>query len=269
MNRLIALIAVLFFINISGCGCEIVEPGNRGVLVRWGVVNDIPAPEGLQFYNPVTTKMEQVSVRQQQRELQAVCFSSDMQQVDLVLAINYRIPDASVARIFRDFHGDPFDTLINAKTQESIKEATSTRSAEMIVKQREVVKNLALEAVRKKIGSIIVIEDLVISDVKLSKQLTASIESKMVQEQEAAKAKYTKQKAEIDAEMTVAIAKGEAEATLTNARAEAESIRIRGEALRQNPGVIELQLIQKWDGVSPTIVSGSGGLSMLLPAAKQ
>jgi prohibitin 2 len=109
---------------------------------------------------------------------------------------------------------------------------------------------------------------LIISDVKFSKQLNASIESKMMQEQEALKAKYTLQKAQIDAEMAVAVAKGEAEATLTNARAEAESIRIRGEALRQNPGVIELQLIQKWDGVSPKIVSGSSGLNMILPAAQ-
>lgn len=268
MNKLIALIAVLFLINTSGCGCETVEPGNRGVLVRLGKVDENLTPEGLQFYNPLTTKLEQVNVRQQQQELKADCFSSDMQQVDLVVTVNYRIPDASVVRIFRDFHGDPFDTQVKAKIQESVKEATSTRSAEMIVKQREVVKALALEAARKKVGSIVVIEDLVISDVKLSKQLTASIESKMVQEQEAAKAKYTKQKAETDAETAVAIATGEANATLARAKAEAESIRIRGEALRQNPNVVELQLIEKWDGTVPTVVNGNSGLQMLLPALK-
>ena len=91
----------------------------------------------------------------------------------------------------------------------------------------------------------------------------------MVQEQEAAKAKFTKQKAEIEAEIVTAQAKGEADAALLRAKADAEAIKIRGEALRQNSGVVELQLIEKWDGVSPQIVAGGSGVNLILPALKQ
>ena len=91
----------------------------------------------------------------------------------------------------------------------------------------------------------------------------------MVQEQEAAKAKFTKQKAEIEAEIVTAQAKGEADAALLRAKADAEAIKIRGEALKQNAGVVELQLIEKWDGVAPQIVAGGSGVSLILPALKQ
>lgn len=269
MKKLFALICAMFLMSIQGCGCEVVQPGNRGVVVDWGKVQEPARGEGFQTYCPFGCSLEQVSVRQQKRELDAPCFSSDLQQVDLKVSVLYRIPEASVPQIFRDFHGEPFDVLVAPRVQESIKEATSTRSAEMIVKERETVKRLALEAVRAKVGTTLVIEDLIIADVQLSKQLSAAIESKMVQEQDAAKAKYSQQQKQIEADTKVLEAEASAKATLAQAQADAESIRIRGEALEKNPGVIQLQLIEKWNGVSPTIVGGGiNGVNLVLPAGK-
>jgi prohibitin 2 len=77
----------------------------------------------------------------------------------------------------------------------------------------------------------------------------------MVQEQEADKAKFTQQKAQIEADTAVITAKGDA-----------ESIRIRGEALKENPTFIQLQIVEKWDGRSPLVIGGgAGGANMLLP----
>ncbi len=78
----------------------------------------------------------------------------------------------------------------------------------------------------------------------------------MVQEQEAAKAKFTQQKSQIEADTAVIKAKGEA-----------ESIRIRGEALKLTPAFIELQIVEKWDGKAPLVIGGAsgGGANMLLP----
>ena len=53
--------------------------------------------------------------------------------------------------------------------------------------------------------------------------------------------------------------------TLIAAKAEAESVKIRGEALKSSPNVIDLEIIKKWNGVAPTtVVTGSGG-SIILP----
>jgi prohibitin 2 len=81
----------------------------------------------------------------------------------------------------------------------------------------------------------------------------------MVQEQEAAKARFTQQKTQIEADTAIIRAKGEAEA-----------IRVRAEAIRDNPGLIQLQIVEKWDGKAPLVIGGSGsggagGANILLP----
>ena len=95
----------------------------------------------------------------------------------------------------------------------------------------------------------LVIEDIVIEGITLSKELERAIEAKMVQEQEAAKSKFIQQRAQIEADTAVIKAKGEA-----------ESIRIRGEALKQNPAFIDLQVVDKWDGLTPLVIGGGDNL---------
>lgn len=268
MNRVIALLAPLTLMALAGCDFHTIEPGNRGVVVTWGKVAPESLPPGFQWAGP-GTDFHDVSVRQRKEELKAPCFSSDLQDVNLEVVVLYRIPEARVVEIFTEYHGEPFDVLVAPRVLESVKEATASRSAEQIVKQREAVKTEALQSIRQKVGEILVVEDLTIQDIGLSPQLKAAIEAKMVQEQEAAKARYTTAKAEAEAETARAEAKGEADAALIRARAEAESIKIRGDALRQNGNVVELELIQKWNGVSPQIVTGAGsGVNILMPAVK-
>ncbi|MEO7599225.1 MAG: SPFH domain-containing protein, partial [Opitutus sp.] len=150
------------------------------------------------------------------------------------------------------------DTLIAPRVQEALKEVTALQSAEQIVKKREEIKSKALEASRAKVGDILILEDLVLENITLSKELESAIESKMVQEQEAAKARFTQQKTQIEADTAIIRAKGEAEA-----------IRVRADAIRDNPGLIQLQIVEKWDGKAPMVIGGggehSGGANILLP----
>jgi prohibitin 2 len=252
----------------SGCfGCDTVNPGERGVLVDFGKVDQKVLPEGLHFTGP-GENIHEINVRQQKKDVVAPCFSSDLQQVNLDVSVLYRIPEKSVIAIFKDYHGEPFDNLVAPRVQEAIKEATATRSAEQIVKDREAVKTQALESLRHKVGDVLIIEDLIIANVGLSAQLSASIEAKMVQEQKAAQAKYTQQEAQINADTKVLEAEAAAKATLAASKAEAESIDIRGKALERNPGVIQLELVNRWNGVSPQIVGGgTQGLNIVFPAA--
>src|SRR6185503_3431088 len=84
-------------------------------------------------------------------------------------------------------------------------------------------------------------------------ELEQAIELKMVQEQDAEKSKFTQLKAQIEADTAIIRAKGEAEA-----------IQVRGQALRDNPDFIRLQILQNWNGRSPLVVGTEGGANMLL-----
>jgi prohibitin 2 len=167
----------------------------------------------------------------------------------------YRIPETSVVRIFQDYQGDPFDTLIAPRVHEALKEVVAQQNAEMIVTNRIEVKLRTLELAQDKIGSdLLNVVDLVVHDISLSRELETAIEQKMIQEQEAAKARFAQRQAEIDAETAV-----------IKARGVAESIRIRGEALNLNPAFIDLQIVEQWDGRSPLVISDeeSGGNVMV------
>lgn len=85
----------------------------------------------------------------------------------------------------------------------------------------------------------------------LPETVVGSINSKIQATQMAAQRQNEVAQARAEAEKAVAAAKGEAEARLTLATAEADAIRIKGDALRQNPGVVSLSAIEKWDGKLP------------------
>lgn len=256
----LAGIGILLFVVVvlASSGTYIVQPGYRGVAVTLGRVSPDFKPEGFGFKKPFITHIQPMSIRQQTRTAPAECYSSDLQQVRMVVDILYRVPERSVVKVFQQYAGEPFDNLIAPRVQEAIKEVAATMSAEQIVKRREDVKQKSLELARKKIGAdFLDVVDIVLYNIQLSPELEQAIEQKMVQEQEAAKAKFTQLKAQIDAETAIIRAKGEAEA-----------IGVRGRALKNNPEFIKLQIIQTWNGRSPLVVGTEGGANMLLQLDK-
>lgn len=249
------LVAILILFS----GTYIVQPGTRGVAVTLGKVSPNFKSEGFGLKTPFITTIHPMSIRQRTSSMPAECYSSDLQQVRMEVQALYRVPERSVVKIFQEYAGAPFDNLIAPRVQEAIKEVAATHSAEQIVKRREEVKLRALDLARKKIGTnFLELVDLVLYNLTLSPELEQAIELKMVQEQEAAKAKFTQLKAQIEADTAIIRAKGEAEA-----------IEVRGRALRANPAFIQLEMVQNWNGRSPIVVGSEGAGNLLLqpPAA--
>ncbi len=249
---------ILVALAMAASGTYVINPGNRGVKVTLGTVSPEPLPEGFGLKAPFITSIVQVDVRQSTATMKSDCFSSDLQQIKVQLNVLYRVKADAVVKIYQQYSTQRiFDQLVAPRVQEGLKEVTATQSAEQIVQNREDIKTKALEIVRRKVGELIDVNDIVIADIALSDQLEHAIEAKMVQAQEAAKAKFIQQRAEIEA-LTAAI----------KAKGEAEAIRIRSEALRGNPELIQLQIVEKWDGRTPLVIggsSGTGGANILLP----
>lgn len=258
LPRIIAVgVLVFVLVVLSSSATYVVEPGTRGIKITLGKAADQFLPEGFGFRTPFVTSIVAVNVRQKTQSVQAECFSSDLQQVMLELRVLYRVPEASVVEIFKEYAGDPFDSLIAPRVQEAMKEVTASLTAELIVKSREEVKEKALVAARQKIGSLLFVEDIVIRNIDLSAELERAIEAKMVAEQQAAQARFTQVQTQVEAETAVISAKGEAEA-----------IKVRGEALAMNLAFLKLKIVERWNGKSPLVVPAdrnSTGAGLLLP----
>lgn len=236
-------LAIFALLIVTAASTYVVEPGTRGIKVTLGKAQAGFLPEGFGTKAPFVTRIVEVNVRQQTKPVSATCFSSDMQQLLLELRVLYRVPERSVVQIFKQYAGDPFDSLIAPRVQEALKEVTALQTAEQVVKQREAVKQKALAAARKKIGDILWVEDIVLRDIHLSAELERAIEAKMVAEQQAAQARFTQVQTQVEAATAIISAKGEAEA-----------IKVRGDALRMNPAFLRLKLVEKWNGASPQLV---------------
>jgi prohibitin 2 len=244
--RVIGVGLLLFSaIIMASSGTFVVKPGYRGIEVSLGKVSPAFKPEGFGVKAPFVTEIIPISVRQQTAEELAECYSSDLQQIRVDLRLLYRIPETSVVKIFQDYDGDPFESLVAPRVQEALKEVAALQSAEQIVKNREQIKTRSLEIARRKIGPLVVLEDIVIQNIALTRELEHAIEAKMVQEQEASKSKYFQQRVQIEADTAVIKAKGEA-----------ESILIRGDALKKNPAFVDLQIVDRWDGIAPLVIGG-------------
>lgn len=258
LPKLILVGIVVFILVVLGAASSyIVEPGTRGVKITLGKASDQFIPEGFGFRTPFITRIVPVVIQQRTTPLQADCFSSDLQQVTVEVRVLYRVPESSVVQIYREFAGDPFDSLIAPRVQEGLKEVTALMTAEQIVKRRDEVKTKAIAAARTKIGELLTVEDIVIRDIHLSKELEAAIEAKMVAEQEAARARFTQLQTQVEADTAVIRAEGEAKA-----------IRVRGDALKLNPAFLRLQIVEKWNGKSPLVVPAdphNSGPNLLLP----
>jgi prohibitin 2 len=248
-------IFIFLIIIMASSGTYVVHPGYRGVEIVMGKVTPVPKKEGFGLKMPLVTRVEPMSIRQQTAEDQAECYSADLQQIHVELRVLFRIPESSVVKLYQGYEGNPFQNLVAPRIHEALKEVAAMQSAEQIVKNRDQIKTKSLDLARQKLGNLMVIEDIVIQNIRLTRELENAIEAKMVQEQEAQRSKYVQQRAQIEADTAV-----------IKARGEAESIRIRGEALKNNPTFVELQVVDKWDGVAPVII-GSGD-NVMMPLAE-
>lgn len=261
MSRLIGLgVGVFLLIIAASSSTYVVEPGTRGIRITLGKASDHFLGEGFGMKMPMVTHIVPVNIRQRTQAMRVECFSSDLQQVQMDLRILYRVPETSVVQIYKQFAGDPFDSLIAPRVHEAVKEVTALESAEQIVKKREEIKTKTIAAARAKIGSVLSLVDIVIRSIELSPELERAIEAKMVAEQQAVQARFTQMQKQVEAETAVIRARGEAEA-----------IKVRGEALRLNPAFLRLEIVERWNGKSPLVVPSStaGGADLLLPLGNE
>jgi prohibitin 2 len=181
--------------------------------------------------------------------------------VNITLAVQTRITKENAAEIFKNFGAD-YMSQASPKILDALKAETAKYDAAEIIANRDKIRSETFKAATQRLQGFVDVQDFSIVNVTFSADYEHAIEAKQVAQQRAEQAKYELQQAEVEAQKQVATAKGEAEA-----------IQIRGDALAKNPQVIQLELINKWDGKSPeTLVTGGqgGGVpSIVLPISSK
>ena len=245
-----------------------IDAGDRGVLLTFGKAEDVPLQSGLSFITPFVQQVVHVEVRTQKVEHDASAASKDLQDVATKVALTFHLDPANVVTVYRNLGLGYGQRVIDPAIQESVKAATAQFTAEELITKREVVKDKIKEELRARLAPYsVIVEDIAITNFEFSSGFTQAIEAKVTAEQNALTAQNRLKQIEFEAQQTVATANGTAQSQerladanaytiLTKARSDAEAIRIKADALRQNPQLVQLEIAQRWNGQLPVVTGG-------------
>ncbi len=233
--------------TMTGCGCEQVDTGYRGIKTHFGEVVGEPLPEGLQWYNPFTESINEFEVREQKFESVTSSFTRDTQNVNITFVLTYYPDPAKVGVIYRQFGSDWAAKVIAPATLGAIKDVVGKYIADDLVGKREEAKT----AVFKELEASLRTRDVFVTRIDFTNLdfddgYEKAVEEKVIAVQKASESKNHTVEVEEQAKQKVIAAE-----------ADATSMRIRSNALKENKGLVEYEAVQKWNGVLPQYMMGN------------
>lgn len=258
---LVIIIALIFAINCF----SFVPTGHTGVVTLFGKVENYTLDSGVHFKNPFA-RVIKMDNRIQKESVELSCFSSDIQEVEVVFTLNYQISKEYAMNIYKTIGKNYFDTAVSPIITESVKTVAARYTAEdLINKRNELAMTIETDMKEKLLAFNIELVSTSIEDMDFTDAFTNAVEEKQV-------AAQNKLKAETEAAQKVVEAEAEAQIRRVTAEAEAYEILQRAEAEAQanqklaesiTDRLIEYRYYEVWDGKLPQMVMGESTTPMV------
>ena len=269
---IILLIGIIFFAN----SCSSVPAGHTGILTTFGKVEDRILTEGLNWKSPFQ-KVIKMDNRTQKKVEEFQAFSSDIQEVDIMLAVNYSINQETAQNLYRTVGVEYYTNIVYPRLLESTKSVFSNYTAEQLIGNRE---NLSTEIKDLVIPDVarygIIVSDISVQDIDFTDAFTNAVEAKQVAAQDKLTAETRQAQLTMEAEQEAARqvikANADAEQAQIAARADLEVTKIQADAAEYaglkeaaknkaisewlTPDLLQYYYIQQWDGKLPTYMLG-------------
>jgi len=250
------LIAALF--TLQACGFSVVDTGHRGVKVEFGTVVGESLPEGLYFYNPISTSILEMDVRTQNYQLKSEAYSQDAQIVTISLDVNLNLVPTAANTMYKEVGYDWADKIAAPILKGLTKEIVGQYKAVELISERNAISAKIKNVLEEKLATKhIQLTNMEISNLDFDNQFEEAVKDKVIAVERAKEAKNK----------TVRIQE-EARQKIISAEAEAKSMSIRARALTQNKSLVEYEAVQKWDGKMPQFTGGALPFINLKPDAK-
>jgi regulator of protease activity HflC (stomatin/prohibitin superfamily) len=243
----VAVIAIVVM-SVAGCGIKVVDTGQRGIKTRFGEVVSESLPEGLYFFNPFTSAIVDMDTRVQRVDAETDTYTRDVQQAAIKYTLNYRLQQNAAHIMYRDIGRDWEQKLIPQVVLGTLKEVVGKWDAVDLIANRDKAGQTTLEAIRSNLAERNVeVSRFEITDISYTREFENSVEQKVIAQQKAIEEQNRTKQIEEQARQKV-----------LSAEAEAKSMQIRAEALEKNAKLVEWEAVQKWNGVLPQYMLGSG-----------
>ena len=253
----LALFAMVFLFK----SCERIDAGHVGVKVNlYGDdkgVSSVTEVTGIVFFNPITHNIYEFPTFIQHKEYTGensfVVNSKDGSEFHVSPIINYSVQREKVPVIFAKYRRSLEqieEGFLKTAVYDAFRLATNKYTADELISNRalfEIEVRRLLEGQLLKEGFVV---NQFTSNLIYPDSFKEAINAKNNAVQAALRAENEVKTAEAQAKIKVATAEGNAQALLTSAKAEAEANRMKQQTL--TPLLIQLEYVQKWNGVLPT-----------------
>ncbi|MGU6271182.1 SPFH domain-containing protein [Escherichia coli] len=239
-------------------GCDRVEPGNVGIKVnKLGDDKGIGEVVGVgRYWTGLNTEVYIFPTFKQMKTYdEPFSFQmSDGTTIGYHIGVAYKVDPAKVTTVFQTYRkgvDDITDTDLRQKVADALNRLASKMTTDKF--------NAALKDIQEEMTpiGIQVMSLSYVGKPEYPPTVIDSINAKVTANQKTLQREQEVKQREAEANMLRAEAAGQADAIRTKAQAEADAIRLRGEALRQNPGVMELEAINKWNGTLPQYMTSN------------
>jgi prohibitin 1 len=236
---------------------DIVQTGKTQVVTRFGKVVRTNG-EGLAFHWPLVERTKSIDTTIRRESADAVVATSNLQQVTVSAAINYRISRENAVKQYQNFtKADFVQIIVQPKIQDGIKAVTPEYTAETLVLKREEVAKAIKQKLQESLGEYgIDVVDVSIANYQFGPDYTKAVADKSVIVQQIEAAKLNTQNIQIASDNAILQAKQNAIAQIEKARGDAEAQRLQQTTLTAL--IVQQQAIAKWNGTLPTTVAGEG-----------
>lgn len=261
-----------------------VPTGSTGIVTTFGRIENVSLDAGIHFMAP-WKKVVNMDNRTQKQSIEMPCFSSDIQEVNVIYTVNYQINKANAQEIYRTIGKEYFDKIVMPKALEAVKSVFAKYTAEALVASRAgLSKEIEAVLVDDLSKQNIQITATSIENIDFTDAFTNAVEAKQVAEQNKLKAQTEQAQATLEAqaqaERQVIKAQADADASILAAKADAEVAKISsdsalyqgekeasilqrvGEQLAKYPDLVKYKYIEGWDGKMPQTILGNSDVIM-------
>lgn len=216
---------------------RLVQPGNVGVVIVFGRVDDRVVHNGVHLINPFAT-LEKMSIRTEEYTMSKTTSEGEVEgddaiaaltseglSVDLDVTVWYHLVDEKAPQVYKNLGLGYIHKIIRPAVRTSIRNIIANYKVQDIyTKNREMVSSQIADDLSKSIiGRGIEVEQVLLRDIKLPKKVQDEIDAKMAAKQEAEKMEFILQKEKQEVDRKVLEARGISDANRIIAKSLSQS----------------------------------------------
>lgn len=279
VGKVLIAVAAAVLVAVLAISCTATVPtGYTGIVTTFGRVEDHTFDAGFHIKSPFQ-KVVKMDNRTQKAVEALQAFSSDIQQVDISIAVNYSIDQSTAEKLYKTVGEEYYSKILYPRLLENTKSVFSKYTAEKLVAYRE---NLSSEITALVVEDVkdfgINVSSIAVQDIDFTDAFTNAVEAKQVAQQNKLTAQTQQDQltmeAQQEAERQVIKAKADAEKAKIAAEADLEVTKIQADAAEyagqkeaaKNKAIsqsltselVRYYYIQQWNGQLPQTMLGEG-----------